>query len=181
MRNWNWGCIGIILLLAAFWLLVGLAVKAVAYEPTPAHMDKATALAQYVWHPACTLSMDEGLPPSEDYEDAAGWAALWSCHGTVNEYHDFTGYPDLCDTILHEGGHAIGMPHSERASSIMYPLGFISVGTDPAGVKHWTGVDRRCLNPLPLGARQYLSSPAVHPRATHSRSLRPKGSHGLIP
>lgn len=143
--------------------LLAAAPAARAFPPPRAWQTRALQVAQYVWHPACgtiTLSIDNptGLtvlgigpnmqPVDEPAADASGWAAIGQCEIHVNRDTDWLGYPDLCMTVLHEGGHAAGLGHS--AKGIMSPYG--SVALDMAWSKRlhrrfaiWQGVDARCM------------------------------------
>lgn len=177
-RKYNWGCIGILIALFIFWVIVGLAIAAYAraQHPTQAQITKATALAQYVWHPECTLTMNVE-PPTPNFVEAAGWAQYYSCHGSLNSEHYFFGYPDVCDVILHEAGHAIGIPHSTNKTSIMFPIKFLNVEYGIGGeIISWGGIDARCLRPLPSGARRFLLS-RTRLRAESSVNQR-RSSHG---
>lgn len=136
-------------LTAALLLLALWPATASASAPAP-WQQKALALAQQTWRPACgQLTLSFGQPP-EETADAAGWAYKGDCGINIRSDKTWLGYPEFCDTVLHEAGHAAGLEHSTNPRSVMFPLGVVMrnlarVEGSRREYVSWTGVDRRCL------------------------------------
>lgn len=121
-------------------------------------MNRAVAIAQVVWHPACgqlvlrfadpaTVIATGQLPESES-DAAAGWAATGDCDITVTNRRHWEFEP-LCETVLHEAGHAAGMDHVDDRPSIMNSRTILTrAETTIRGRKvvTWDGIDHRCLD-----------------------------------
>jgi hypothetical protein len=134
-----------IAIFAAFGLLLYFAESAHA----GAKIDRALAIAQAVWHPACgQLSVAYGDPADVGAPDGAfEWAWKDDCViGVTNKAH--LEFEQLCQVILHGGGHVAGLGHSDNQRSVMRPE-FFSIETtmvkNGRTTTHWDGIDRRCL------------------------------------
>ena len=84
---------------------------------------------------------------------------------------------DLFSVALHEAGHALGLGHSDRPGSVMYPYYRMSTGLtsdDIAGIQDLYGAKGPSTQPLPT---QPPSSPTAPP-ATPAAPSPPSGSPG---
>lgn len=144
-----------------FGLLAVFASQAHAKAPKQAHIDRASAVAHAVWGPRAVEVRVAPRPPKGDIGPAAGWAVWNSGVVYLSSRFDWMGYPQVCDTLLHEWGHAVGWQHplvrddpltperegahSDNPRSVMYPIGTGDLGIGPGGRRRWYGIDRRCL------------------------------------
>lgn len=113
-------------------------------------IDRSLAIAQAVWHPACgQLRVAYGDPVAAGaVAEAFGWAWAGNCEvGVTNKTH--LEFQQLCVVILHEGGHVVGLGHSDNPRSIMRP-DFFTIETifesDGRTITRWDGVDPRCVH-----------------------------------
>lgn len=136
-------------MLAALFALL-LPAPASAEGAPVAWQRKALALAQRVWHPACGKFRIQWSSREATGVDGhtVGWAVAGDCSLYLPWEKAWLGYPELCDVVLHEGGHATGLGHSDRG--IMRPVSYITFewGITQSGgrIERWDGVDRRCLS-----------------------------------
>ena len=131
--------------------LIGLTLALLLVLAAPARagwkIDRALAVAQIVWHPACgQLRVSFERPPA-DVAEAAGWAWSGDCTIRVNSQGSHRAFEPFCQTVLHEAGHVAGMGHSSNPRSVMYPYRRLDVGhtvLHGRRVTVWPGVDSRC-------------------------------------
>lgn len=131
-----------------------IAALILAFLPAVAHagwkIDRATAIAQTVWHPACgQLRLAYGDPAAAGTQpEAGGWAWAGNCAIGVNAERHYS-FEELCSVVLHEAGHVAGAGHSHNPASVMYAEPLVIKTTARIGqrtITRWTGVDRRCLD-----------------------------------
>lgn len=139
-------------------LIASLALIAQAHAATVPLSWQARALAttEHYWHtPPLRLSFD---PPRNDLgvdvTSLGGWALPGVPVIHINAATRWLGYPDFCMTVIHEGGHVMGHPHSGNPRSIMYPAQDVGrFRSRVAGSRRtfivWTGVARPCIPTSP--------------------------------